>query len=247
MIRQARLIAIALASLLSVPAAAQYGPPAPRQDVPQGNTTPAPQAPATAAPRADVLRAAVCVAGRDSGAADALLATAPYSNDERTRAVQLLRTAERCLRLRSPIATSALLFRGAIAETLYETRFAQPAAARTPAALASPFFRAADVTGRDDAALLATSFDLAQCAAPRQPDLVRALLATEPGSEAETAALTALYPGFGACVPTGTQLRVDRGGVRAMLAESLYRWSVVQRDGPTSPWAAPAVAAAPAQ
>jgi hypothetical protein len=29
-----------------------------------------------------------------------------------------------------------------------------------------------------------------------------------------------------------------------MLAESLYRWSVVQRDGPTSPWAAPAAAAA---
>ena len=55
----------------------------------------------------------------------------------------------------------------------------------------------------------------------------------------KTTALTALYPGFGACVPTGTQLKVDRGGVRAMLAESLYRWSVVQRDGPTSPWAAP--------
>ena len=28
--------------------------------------------------------------------------------------------------------------------------------------------------------------------------------------------------------------------IRAMLAEALYRWSVVQRDGPTSAWAAPA-------
>lgn len=244
MVRQAKLIVIAASSFLSMPAAAQYGPPAPRQDIPQATPSATPQAPTAAAPRAEVLRAAVCVAGRDSGAADALLATAPYSTEERNRAVQLLRSAERCLRLRSPIATSALLFRGAVAETLYETRFAQPAAARNPATGATPFFRAADVAGRDDAALLATSFDLAHCTAPRHPDLIRALLATEPGSDAENAALAALYPGFGACVPTGTQLRVDRGGVRAMLAEALYRWSVVQRDGPTSPWAAPAAAAA---
>jgi hypothetical protein len=60
-------------------------------------------------------------------------------------------------------------------------------------------------------------------------------------------ALTALYPSFGACVPAGTQLRVDRGGVRATLSEALYRWSVVQRDGATSPWAAPAAAAAAAE
>ena len=244
MVRLARHFTIALASVLSLPAAAQYGPPAPRQDVPQGNrsatTTPAPT---TAAPRAEVLRAAVCVAERDSGAADALLATAPYSAEERDRAVRLLRAAERCLRLGSPIATSALLFRGAVAETLYETRFARPAAARNPAAAAATFFRAADVAGRDDAALLATTFELAHCTAPRHPDLIRALLAAEPGSEAETAALTALYPSFGACVPAGTQLRVDRGGVRAVLAEALYRWSVVQRDGPTSPWAATAAAA----
>ena len=248
MVRMARrwtsLFVIALASALSATAAAQYGP-APQQDVPQGKANPqAPQAPTSAASRADVLRAAACVAGRDSGSADALLGTAPYSNDERDRAVRLLRAAERCLRLSSPIATSALLFRGAVAETLYESRFAQPASARNPAAAAAPSFRAADVNGRDDAAFLTSSFELAQCTAPRQPDLIRALLATEPGSDAETAALTALYPAFGACVPAGTQLRVDKGGIRAMLAESLYRWSVVQRDGPTSPWAAPASAAA---
>lgn len=248
MVRMARrwagLVAIALASELPATAAAQYGP-APQPQVPQGNAnSQAQQGPTSAASRADVLRAAACVAGRDSGSADALLGTAPYSSDERDRAVRLLRAAERCLRLPSPIATSALLFRGAVAETLYESRFAQPPLARNPAAPASPSFRAAEVAGRDDAAFVTASFELAQCAAPRQPDLVRALLATEPGSEAETAALTALYPAFGACVAAGTQLRVDKGGIRAMLAESLYRWSVVQRDGPTSPWAATAAAAA---
>ena len=70
------------------------------------------------------------------------------------------------------------------------------------------------------------------------------MLAAEPGSEAEMTALTALFPVFGACRPSGSpQLRMDRGAIRAILAESLYRWSVVQRDGPNSAWAAPAVAA----
>jgi hypothetical protein len=82
--------------------------------------------------------------------------------------------------------------------------------------------------------------------APAQPNLVRALLATEPGTDAERTALTALHPALGSCVPAGTQLRVDPGGIRATLAEALYRWSVVQRDGPTSAWAAPPAPATPA-
>jgi hypothetical protein len=251
MVRHARLRRRLLTAVLlfasPLPAAAQYGAPSPpRQEMPQGNESRNAQPPPAIASRADVLRAAVCVVGRDATAANALLATAPYSSSERDKAMRLLRAAERCLRLRAPLATSALLFRGAVAESLYETSFAQPAAARTPPAAAAAFFRASAAASREDAAMVSTFFDLAQCAAPREPGLVRALLATEPASDAESAALTALYPTFGQCVPAGTQLSIDRGGMRAMLAESLHRWSVVQRDGPTSPWAAaPETAAAP--
>ena len=238
-----RLLASVLLLAVPIPAAAQYMTPSPRQDVPTTANTAATTTPTAAAPRADVLRAAACVVGRDATTGDVLLATAPYSSDEREKAVRMLRTAERCLRLDTPLATSALVFRGAVAETLYETRFAQPVAARAPAAASAPFHRASEFATRENAALLTTSFDLAQCTAPRQPDLVRALLATVPGSDAETTALTALYPAFGQCVTAGTQLQIDKGSIRAMLAESLYRWSVVQRDGPTSPWAAPPVTA----
>ena len=187
-----------------------------------------------------MLLAATCVAGRDAEAADALLATAPFSGDERERAIRLLRTAQRCLRRDDPVATSAMLFRGAVAETLYETRFPQSAAARTPPAGAAPFFQPAHVASHENEALLTSHFQIAQCAGPAQPELVRAMLATEPNSDAERTALTALYPAFGACVPAGTQLTLDTGAIRGMLAEALYRWSVVQRDGPTSAWAAPA-------
>ena len=240
-----RLTAICFLATASVMAAAQYGP-APRQDVPAGQGAQPKQGQPTNATRAEVLRAAACVAGRNAADADALLVTSPFTNEEREQAIRLLRAAQRCLRAPNPVATSAMVFRGAIAETLYETRFAQPPAVRTPPAAAAAFLRAADLAGRDNAALLTAHFDIALCAAPAQPDLVRALLATEPGTDAERTALTALYPAFGSCVPAGTQLSVDPGGIRATLAEALYRWSVVQRDGAASPFAAPAAAAAPA-
>ncbi len=40
------------------------------------------------------------------------------------------------------------------------------------------------------------------------------------------------------CVPAGSTLSIDPKLMRFLFAEALYRWSVVQRDGPTSPWAA---------
>lgn len=244
---RAGLIAIGLVSTLSTPAAAQYGGQSAPQMPPSTPNAPSraqeATAPTAAASRADVLRAAACVAGRDAAAADALLATAPFSGDERERAIRMLRTAQRCLHLDSPIATSAMTFRGAIAETLYETRFPQSAAARTPVTAAAPFFQAANVAGQETAALLTSHYQVAQCTTPAQPQLVRSLLATEPGTPEERTALEALYPAFGACVTRGTQLTLDQGAIRAVLAEDLYRWSVVQRDGPASAWAAPAAPA----
>src|SRR5215217_6591585 len=91
------LFLIGLAAAVSAPAAAQYGPPPTPQPMPQppSSSQATPAAPAAPATRADVLRAAACVAGRDAAAADALLATSPFSADERERAVRLLRVAQR--------------------------------------------------------------------------------------------------------------------------------------------------------
>ena len=238
-------LAAVLLAALPAPLVAQYGSsPPPPQAMPPGKAAPDGATPAPApASRAELLRAAVCVVGHEAEGARALLATTPFSPEERDHAARLLRAAERCLRLRSQLATSALMFRGAVAEALYESAFALPPAARNPAAAAAAYYQSATLTARADAPQLTTHFELAQCAAPGHGDLVRALLATEPGTDAEMAALTALYPVFASCVRAGTQLRVDRGVIRAFVAEALYRWSVVQRDGPTSPLAAPAAPA----
>jgi hypothetical protein len=237
---------------LSAPAAAQYGgsaPPAapPPSAAPRGDQPASAPTPPAATPLPDVLRAIACAVGRDANLATAVLAAQPRSTDERDKVTGLLRTGQRCLRQREAIATSPMFARGAAAEAIYETQFATPATARTPALGAAPLPRPAPST-EEIVAILAPMYALVDCAMPRAPDLVRALLATEPRSAEEASALTALNPALIACVPAGTtQLNIDPRVMRAFFAEAIYRWSVVQRDGPASPWAAaaPATAAAP--
>ena len=190
---------------------------------------------------AEVMQAAVCVVEHNPNAGAALLATQPFSGDEGHRASDIIHDARRCLRSHDSIATTGLAMRAAVAEASYEAQFATPATPRDPALAAAPLPRPAD--GSQPATVLAMMYGLVDCATPSHPDLVRAVLATEPGTPEETAALTALHPAFIACVPAGTHLSYDPHIIRGMFAESLYRWSVVQRDGPASPWAASAAAA----
>ena len=222
----------------ATPAVAQYGPSAapPPRDLPDNSSR---QAPIEAA-QTDVLRAAACLVGRDADAGAPLLRAAPFSRDERQQATRGLRQAERCLRLREPLATTVLIFRGAVAEALYEAQFAQPPAPRDPTAAVLPFFQPAAAATLDNAGGMTPTYALAECTVARHSDLVRALLAADPDSAAESAALRALNPVWGACVPPNTTLDINRREIRAILAESLYRWAVVQRDGAASPWAAPA-------
>jgi hypothetical protein len=237
-----------VALALPAPAAAQYGMPTPtppqsmQQSMPeQGRRdAPAAQAPATAA---DLVAAAACVIGRNAAAADPLFATAPFSAEEGRRTVRLLGDMQRCVH-RPTLASSGPLIRGALAEAAFEARFPAPQAARDPALGTAPLFRVELATTFANAASFAPAYALAECTARQHPELVRALLATEPASPAAQAAFTALNPAFGACVTPGAQLNVDGRMLRGLLAENLYRWSVVQRDGSASAWA---VAPAPAQ
>jgi hypothetical protein len=243
--------ALGLAAVLAVPAAAQYGG-SPQQPPPEGShsnrRTAAQPAPATttvtATAPAEVLTAVACPLAQDARGGDALMAAVPRSPEERTAAVAFLRLVERCRRGQPRINTSQVTLRGAIAETLLETQFATPPAARAPALNAKALVRPAP---SDDAAIaeLLPSYDLVDCTTPKRPDLIRALLATEPRSDAEIAALTALNPTFVTCVARGARLAIEPRAIRSMYAEALYHWSLVQRDGPASPWAAPAAATPP--
>ena len=247
MARSSRLAALLLILALPAPVAAQYGQPtpAPSQMMPghgQGeasHSTPAP--PAAPAAAAEVFAGAACVVGHNATAGDALLGMQPYSAAERAEAVRLLAEMRRCTH-HGPIVSQASVIRAAFAEAAVELGFPTPPAARTPPLDAAPLVRPTE----GDPAFLAQvmpMFQLADCATPRRPDLARAVLATDPESQAEAEAVSALNPVFIACVPAGSQLRIDHKIMRYLFAEALYRWSGVQRDGPASPWAAAPAAA----
>jgi len=237
------LLACAGAALLlaAAPLEAQYGSapaPAPPPQIPRGDSGQSgAAAPATAA---QLHTGAACLIARNPAAADALLATAPYSTAERQQAVRLLGEMQRCTRPRQNFTTSAVMIRGAMAEAVYEARFTAPQAARSPALAAKPLLQPSEVATGTDAAAMAPGYALAECTAATHPELVIAFLQTEPGSPGAQAALQALNPTFVGCVtgPAGSQISLDGRTIRGTLAEDLYRWSVVQRDGPASPLAA---------
>jgi hypothetical protein len=232
---------------LAMPAHAQYGgsappPPASTPRGASGQNASAPAAPTPATP-AELQAGAACVLGRNAAAADAYFATAPFSAEERQQAIAMITEVQRCLRQRHPMATSPSLLRGALAEAVVESRFTAPQAARNPALPVTPLYRPDLATTRTDAASMVPIYTMAECTAVQHPELVRALLATAPETAEAGAALQALNPAFVACVPRGSQISIDPRHIRGVLAEDLYRWSVVQRDGASSPWAASAVAA----
>jgi len=242
---------VALAAFLfgiAAPALAQYGSaPPPPPEVPRGGSgsgSNAPATPPTPATPAELQAGAACLLGRNAAAADAILATAPFSAEERQQAISLLREIQRCQHQRQPMTTAPSLLRGALAEALVESRFATPQPAATPPLAPAPLYHVERATTRTDAASFAPAYVMAECTVVQHPELVRALLATAPATPEAGAALQALNGAFVACVPAGTQIGVDPRHIRGVLAEDLYRWSVVQRDGPASPWAAASAAAA---
>lgn len=219
--------------------------PAPPAPVPG---QPAPPAAAAAPPPAtapELIGAAACLVGRNPAAADPLFATAPFSPAERQLATRLLAGMQRCLN-RPPMTSSVPLIRGALAEATLEARFPATPAARTPPLAAAPFFRPDQATAIPNPANLAPAYALAECTIRQHPELARALLATEPASAAASAAFAALNPTLNACAARGARLNVEARMLRGLLAETLLRWSVVQRDGPASPWAAAPAPAPPA-
>lgn len=242
---KASIVAFALFAGLSAPAAAQYGAPAPPPRVEAPRNEPAERPPAVVAGAVELRTGVECLIGRDAASFDRLFATPPFSNAERREAQRLLPLIQRCRRSEDGLTASAIMLRGAAAELLIQRQFVSPATPRTPALGPAPLLRPDQARTPAEATALAPTYAIAECTAATRQDLVRAYLASEASSDAEQAAFRALQPGMIACVPPGgiRQLGVDGPSMRRILAEALYRWSVVQRDGPSSPFAAATAAA----
>jgi hypothetical protein len=202
------------------------------------------QRPAPAGASSGVVAAVECLGHRDINTYAALLRTAPYSNAERLEVQRLMPLLQRCRQGHEDDAFSASVpqLRAAVAAYLYARDFATAPAARTPALAPAPLLQAAQARNPAEVTPLAPTFALFDCVTAAHPDLVRAYLATVPASPEEQAAFRTLTPGMVACLPPGGSHQLALGGaaLRGVLGEMLYRWSAVQRDGPSSPFATPA-------
>jgi hypothetical protein len=178
-----------------------------------------------------LVEVARCVVRRAHGAAEKLLETTPESVAEsNVRWGPIRARLDQCSQMY--VGATGVVLRGAIAQVLYEEKFAARAPVVKPAAVP----RAYDwpTTGQT-AAQLATIYSFADCFVAAQPASVRQLVLTAPGSAEESAALRAMRPKFASCLVKDVTFNTNRETMRAVLTESLHRWSLAQAKAAPAP------------
>ena len=171
---------------------------------------------------------AVCTRNHRREAAVALLNSRPGSLEEGPLARAALPSGE----AECPIGAEKLklnnwiLLRGAMAEAIYNGDRTRPRTETLP--LAETF------TGSDRASTMAVARWVAKCAVRRQPLLAHSVVRFNPGAIGEERALRALKPAFTGCLPAGRRLEVSRLGIRALIAQELYRASISFKESFTN-------------
>jgi hypothetical protein len=148
-----------------------------------------------------------CVALRYPTRAANLLAL-DYRTPEYGAAIRKLAQSQTSC-TRGTLRFNGVLMAGGLAETLLERDGIAGLGVRLSAEMA--------IEARDDIEF--TSL----CVVRKTPDAVVALLATDPASAEEKAALDRITPMLAGCIRGGTQVRFNRPGLRALLALAAYR------------------------
>lgn len=153
-----------------------------------------------------------CVAHRQSGQARALLAM-DFHDRTYGRTLNRLVQSQRSCAPPGQLKFAGLPFAGGLAEALLHDRLGQGALA--PAVAYDPARPAIQARSESETMSL--------CTVRAEPERVAALLATGAGTQAEVVALNALTPAVGQCLAAGASMRLNRLGLRAMLALAAWR------------------------
>ena len=162
-------------------------------------------------PEAEAVRTmhafAGCVVREKTGEARAALAMDFRARARHRRLQDLARSTRNCFR-RNWMGMSDLLFAGSLAEQLYlrDYRSADPAAL-----VAAASFEERSRSER-----------LANCVVRHSPSAARAVLDTPVTSDQEGIALDRLRPAIGACLQGAEEVRLNRPGLRSLVALSLF-------------------------
>ena len=174
---------------------------------------PAADKPATAADRRMLRDFSRCLGQESPGQARRILRL-DYRTDEYRRSLRNLATTYRsCKSFSGSLKMSGVLLAGGLAEALLPQALAgQPLVARAAPDPALP-----TLVARDEGEFLGL------CSVRTMPDRVAALLATAPASEEEKQAVAAISPNLAPCLKDGAVARLNRPGLRSVLALAAYR------------------------
>ncbi len=165
----------------------------------------------------DGLTTARCVAESAVRDSRRLLDTLPGSAAERAAMRELAAVYAAC-----GTSTGG---RSALAQATVERRIARGGAGVATGGAAEPWYASA-IAGRTvgidyDGTAIAMQ-QIGTCIVRAGPDASTKLLGSAAGSAEERAAIAALKPLIGPCVPEGTPVRLNAAALRLMLAEPLY-------------------------
>ena len=166
-----------------------------------------------------------CVADRKTGEVRRLLAL-DYRTEEYDRSMRrLARDASSCSRFLGSLKMARVLMAGSLAEAmLAKSGSAAPLSRRLVHDPSKPA-----IPARDEGEYLGL------CAARTMPEAVEALLATSPESDAEKSSIAKIAPNLSQCVQAGASARVNRHGLRALLALAAYRLTTSSSAGAPPP------------
>lgn len=152
-----------------------------------------------------------CVVDGNRAGATALLAAKPGSRESRDMAKKWIAKGSACGKGLGKTKLDETGVRGAVAAAMYVQAFAAAPAALTgdPA----PF------QGSNDASLF--KYDIARCAATRDPVGADMLVRADAGSAEEKAGFARVIPAVGRCTPTGAKLGFGKVELKALTAEGL--------------------------
>jgi hypothetical protein len=134
---------------------------------------------------------------------------------------------DRCLE-EGALAIPPNLMRGAFYQYLYRETYASAPPALP--AVAADFDASKIANLNDDAKIEVAIRQFGDCVARIDRSDAHAFVIASPGSSAEDAALNALAPHLGACLPQGSKWTLNRSSLGAVLSEVLYREGAMSRN-----------------
>jgi len=125
-----------------------------------------------------------------------------------------------CLRF-GELSKSTDMLRGAIFKSFYQRE--QKNASTMPGEVPANFTAFVRDAKAPESMRYLARMDFGACVVRADPANARSLTLATPGGQAEKAALVALRPSLGACVPSGLQVALTKTTISSALAEALYR------------------------